>query len=94
MKTLIYCLDILKIEKDSEFYRDDVQKNLIESANESDEWISATKIIAYTYSSLKTISEMIVHASFPNLNCLIFDVICKRHRRQKNEFRNNNLQNL
>jgi hypothetical protein len=56
MKTLIYCLDILKIEKDSEFYRDAldlVQKNLIESANESDEWISATKIIAYTYSSLK-----------------------------------------
>jgi hypothetical protein len=35
MKTLIYCLDILKIEKDSEFYRDAldlVQKNLIESA--------------------------------------------------------------
>ncbi|MFL6394419.1 MAG: hypothetical protein ACJ708_07155 [Nitrososphaeraceae archaeon] len=53
MKTLIYCLDILKIEKDSEFYRDALdlaQKNLIESANE---WISATKIIAYTYSSLK-----------------------------------------
>ena len=56
MKTLIYCLDILKIEKDSEFYRnalDLVQKNPIESVNESDEWISATKIIAYTYSSLK-----------------------------------------
>lgn len=59
MKTLIYCLNKLKIEKDSEIYRNAlalVQKVPLEfvnnSNNGSNEWISAMKIIAYV-SSLK-----------------------------------------
>jgi hypothetical protein len=49
MKTLIHCLDILKIEADNELYRnalDLVQKNPIESIDDSDEWIRALEIIA------------------------------------------------
>src|SRR5919197_3571925 len=49
MNALIYCLNILKIEKDTEVSRNAVelaQKVLIESANASNEWISAMKIIA------------------------------------------------
>ena len=60
MKTLIYCLNKLKTEKDSEIYRNAlalVQKVPLEfvnnSNNGSNEWISAMKIIAYVYSSLK-----------------------------------------
>ena len=60
MKTLIYCLNKLKTEKDSEIYRNAlalVQKVPLEfvnnSNNGSNEWISAMKIIAYAYSSLK-----------------------------------------
>ena len=44
MNALIYCLNILKIEKDTEVSRNAVelaQKVLIESANASNEWISA-----------------------------------------------------
>src|ERR671933_1066435 len=55
MKTLIYCLDILKIKEGTEVYRKAVEveyKVPIESANE---WISAMRIIAnaslgYTFS--------------------------------------------
>jgi hypothetical protein len=49
MKTLIHCLNILKIEADNELYRnalDLVQKNPIESIDDSDEWIRALEIIA------------------------------------------------
>src|SRR5919197_2101264 len=49
MKTLIYCLNILKIKEDSEVYRNAVelaQKLPIESANGGNEWISAMVIIA------------------------------------------------
>jgi hypothetical protein len=46
MKTLIYCLDILKIKEDSEIYRNAVELAQIESANGSNEWVSATEIIA------------------------------------------------
>ena len=55
MKTLIYCLSILRIEKDSEIYRSAVelvQKIPIGSVNASNEWINAMKIIANAYSSL------------------------------------------
>jgi hypothetical protein len=55
MKTLIYCLDMLKIEKDTEIYRNAlelVQKVPLESVNDNNEWISAIKIIAYRYSLL------------------------------------------
>ena len=55
MKTLIYCLSILRIEKDSEIYRSAVelvQKVPILSVNGNNEWINATKIIATAYSSL------------------------------------------
>jgi hypothetical protein len=49
MKTLIYCLNILKIKEDSEIYRNAVelaQKLPIESANGGNEWISVMEIIA------------------------------------------------
>ena len=49
-RTLIYCLDVLKIEKDTELYRKalELQKDAKEDINE---WISAMKIIANAYSS-------------------------------------------
>ncbi|MFL6456498.1 MAG: hypothetical protein ACJ71G_05970 [Nitrososphaeraceae archaeon] len=49
MKTLIYCLNILKIKEDSEIYRNAVelaQKLPIESANGGNEWISVMEIIS------------------------------------------------
>ena len=48
--TLIYCLDVLKIEKDTELYRKalELQKDAKEDINE---WINAMKIIANAYSS-------------------------------------------
>jgi hypothetical protein len=55
MKTLIYCLDILKIEKDTEIYRNALElvpKVSLESVNDNNEWISAIKIIAHRYSPL------------------------------------------
>jgi hypothetical protein len=55
METLLYCLNILKIEKDNEIYTNAlelVQKDRIEYANVSNEWIGAMKIIASAYSSL------------------------------------------
>jgi hypothetical protein len=54
-KTLIYCLDTLKIEKDTELYRKalELQKD---SKEDSNEWISAMKIIANAYSSLTSYS--------------------------------------
>jgi hypothetical protein len=55
METLLYCLNILKIEKDNEIYSDAlelVQKDPKESGNVSNEWIKAIKIIANAYSSL------------------------------------------
>jgi hypothetical protein len=55
METLLYCLNILKIEKDNEIYKNAlelVQKDRIEYANVSNEWIGAMKIIASAYSSL------------------------------------------
>jgi hypothetical protein len=55
METLLYCLNILKIEIDNEIYRDTlelVQKDPKESGNVSNEWIRAIKIIANAYSSL------------------------------------------
>ena len=49
-RTLIYCLEVLKIEKDTELYRKalELQKDAKEDINE---WISAMKIIANAYSS-------------------------------------------
>ncbi len=55
METLLYCLNILKIEKDNEIYRNAlelVQKDRLDSTNVSNEWISAMRIIANAYSSL------------------------------------------
>jgi hypothetical protein len=55
METLLYCLGILKIEKDNEIYRNAlelVQKDRLDSANVSNKWISAMRIIANAYSSL------------------------------------------
>jgi hypothetical protein len=55
METLLYCLNILKIEKDNEIYRNAlelVQKDRLDSANVSNKWISAMKTIANAYSSL------------------------------------------
>ena len=56
METLLYCLNILKIEKDNEIYRDALElvqkEDPIESANVSNESIRAIKIIANAYSSL------------------------------------------
>jgi hypothetical protein len=49
MKTLIYCLNILKIKEDSEIYRNAVelaQKLPMESANGGNEWISVMEIIS------------------------------------------------
>src|SRR5919198_2530227 len=50
-KTLIYCLDTLKVEKDTELYRKalELQKDAIEE--DTNEWISVMKIIANVYSS-------------------------------------------
>jgi hypothetical protein len=53
METLLYCLGILKIEKDNEIYRNAlelVQKDRLYSANVSNKWISAMRIIANAYS--------------------------------------------
>jgi hypothetical protein len=48
--TLIYCLDVLKIEKDTEVYRKALE--LLKDAKEdTNEWISAMKTIATAYSS-------------------------------------------
>ena len=56
METLLYCLNILKIENDNEIYRDILElvqeKDPKESGNVSNEWIRAIKIIANAYSSL------------------------------------------
>ena len=55
METLLYCLNILKIEIDNEIYRNAlelVQKDPKESGNVSNEWIRAIKIIANAHSSL------------------------------------------
>jgi hypothetical protein len=55
METLLYCLNILKIENDNEIYRDTlelVQKDPKESGNVSNEWIRSIKIIANAHSSL------------------------------------------
>src|SRR5215217_2769166 len=55
METLLYCLNILKIEIDNEIYRDTlelVQKDPKESGNVSNEWIRAIKIISNAHSSL------------------------------------------
>jgi hypothetical protein len=55
METLLYCLNILKIENDNEIYRNAlelVQKDPKESGNVSNEWIRSIKIIANAYSSL------------------------------------------
>jgi hypothetical protein len=55
METLLYCLNILKIEIDNEIYRialELVQKDPKESGNVSNEWIRAIKIIANAHSSL------------------------------------------
>jgi hypothetical protein len=60
MNALIYCLNILKIEKDTEVSRNAVelaQKVLIESANASNEWISAMKIIANASLTCYTFSQ-------------------------------------
>lgn len=56
METLLYCLNILKIEIDNEIYRNILElvqeKDPKESGNVSNEWISAIKIIANAHSSL------------------------------------------
>ncbi len=55
METLLYCLNILKIENNNEIYRNAlelVQKDPKESGNVSNEWIRSIKIIANAYSSL------------------------------------------
>src|SRR2546425_10883548 len=50
MKTLIYCLDILKIKEDTEIHRnavEHIQKVPIESVNDDgNEWSTAVKVIA------------------------------------------------
>jgi hypothetical protein len=50
MKTLIYCLNVLKIKEDTQAHRDAVeliQKVPVESANDdSNEWVTSTKVIA------------------------------------------------
>ena len=50
MKTLIYCLNMLKIKEDTQTHRDAVeliQKVLVESANDdSNEWVTSMKAIA------------------------------------------------
>jgi hypothetical protein len=74
MKTLIYFFNILKIQEDNEIYRnalDLVQKIPIKSVNvdrdsnnnNSNEWISAMKIIAYAYSSLNNTTSYIFSQS-------------------------------
>src|ERR671921_1716352 len=55
METLLYCLNMLKIEIDNEIYRNVlelVQKDPKESGNVSNQWIRSIKIIANAYSSL------------------------------------------
>jgi hypothetical protein len=56
METLLYCLNILKIEKDDEIYKNTLElvqeEDPKESGNVSNEWIRAIKIIANAYSSL------------------------------------------
>jgi hypothetical protein len=56
METLLYCLNILKIENDNEIYRDTLdlvqEKDPKESGNVSNEWIRAIKTIANAHSSL------------------------------------------
>lgn len=55
METLLYCLNILKIENNNEIYRNAlelVQKDPKESGNVSNEWIRSIKIIANAHSSL------------------------------------------
>jgi hypothetical protein len=74
MKTLIYFFNILKIQEDNEIYRnalDHVQKIPIKSVNvdrdsndnDSNEWISAMKTIAYAYSSLNNTTSYIFSQS-------------------------------
>lgn len=52
LETLIYCLGILKIEKDSEIYRNAVELQRVptKSVDGSNEWIAAMQIIAHVYS--------------------------------------------
>ncbi len=52
LETLIYCLGILKIEKDSEFYRNavELQKVPTKFVDGSNERFTAMKIIAHVYS--------------------------------------------
>ena len=56
METLLYCLNILKIENNNEIYRNALElveeEDPKESGNVSNEWIRAIKIIANAYSSL------------------------------------------
>jgi hypothetical protein len=57
METLLYCLNILKIENDNEIYRNALElvqeeKDPKESGNVSNEWIRSIKIIANAHSSL------------------------------------------
>ena len=79
MKTLIYFFNILKIQEDNEIYRNAVeivQKNSNKickcnrdsNDNDSNEWISVMKTIAYAYSSLNNTTSYI----FPNHKCLTF----------------------
>ena len=50
--TLIYCLEILKIEKDTELYRKALElQKVAKEEEDTNEWISAMKIIANAYSS-------------------------------------------
>jgi hypothetical protein len=57
IETLLYCLNILKIENDNEIYRNALElvqeeKDPKESGNVSNEWIRSIKIIANAHSSL------------------------------------------
>jgi hypothetical protein len=57
METLLYCLNILKIEYDNEIYRNALElvqeeKDPKESGNVSNEWIRSIKIIANAHSLL------------------------------------------
>jgi hypothetical protein len=50
--TLIYCLDTLKVEKDTELYRKALElQKVAKEEEDTNEWISAMKIIANAYSS-------------------------------------------
>jgi len=80
MKTLTYCLDILKIKEDAEVYRNAIelaQRVPIESVNGNDndnvnnQWITAMKIIADVCSPVKNSNNTTADSHiFPKRSCV------------------------